>query len=224
MKNISLVCIICLLLFSCRSKNRGDFTIVKGLVTDEMGNPAAFANINISASKRDGSLFPSRFDDYEHAQFNILTDEMGQYEFAFFNSLDTKHYVGVLPDSLYDTCNASKELELSQINEDFDFSILRKYPLLRVNFIKQGEKSDYTVWVQKTDDRCSYIYEWETIQFTETETLQTHVVSAIPNDSLIFSIREYVISEDGEVRGTTTIQDTTFTTTDEISEVDFILY
>jgi len=44
------------------------------------------------------------------------------------------------------------------------------------------------------------------------------------NNSLIFSDREEVLSEEGEIRGVSGQQDTTFTTTDEISEVDFILY
>jgi len=224
MKNYYLLLFVALFFFSCKSESGGDFTIIKGKVTDEVGNPAAFANVNISASKRNGGFFPSRYDEYEFAQLSVLTNEEGEYELAFFNHFTTKHYIGVLPNSLYDACNTGRELNLGEINEDFDFSILRKYPLLQVNFIKQGEESDYTIWIQKTDDKCRYIYEWNTIQFAETETQQTHIISAATNDSLIFSVREYVLSETGEIRGATTLQDTTFTTTDEISEVDFLLY
>lgn len=223
MKNVYLLLFFSLVLFSCRSERTGDFTIVKGKVTDEMGNPAAFAPVQIYASKNNQGLFEWRAD-FEFAKATVRTDEAGRYEHAFFNKLDAKHYVSPQIDSIYEICDfLGKELELAEINEDLDFVVTRKKPLLRVNFIKENEENDYII--QIAPENCRYSYLWDTLKFVNLEMQQTHIINANPDETLIFSVLSIEEDEFSDFPPIIiSLQDTIFTTTDEISEVDFILY
>ena len=222
MKNIYLFFAFCFVFFSCRTERTGNFTIVKGKVTDEMGNPAAFAPVQISAFKNNQRLFEWRAD-IETANTILRTNEMGKYEYAFFNTLDATHSVLPLSDSIYEVCDfINKDLELAKINEDFDFVVTRKKPLLRVNFIREGEESDYII--QINPENCRFSYVWDTLKFVDLEMQQTHLINTKPDDVLTFSVLSIEEDEFSDFPLIFTLQDSTFTASNEISEVDFILY